>query len=125
MDQQPDGQALTSAALPFRRAAEVLGEVLHEAQRRLALEAAARNTVEAPARRAKQPPTPFVDLTPYEGMSDRDVVKALGVTRREHVGYFARAVQRERSNYQPPEQRCEVGLPSQLGPALQALQTDG
>jgi hypothetical protein len=103
----------------LRRAAEVLSAVLHDAQRRLAEEAVASASAKDDTRPAKPDPKPYVDLTPYEGMPDADVLRALGARGRDEISYYKRALQRERSSdvlrSVRNEDRCEAGVPSQLG----------
>jgi hypothetical protein len=77
------------------RATEVLTDVLLEAQRRLAEQAAMAAHVREPEPTTKTNPAPYVDLTPYAGMDDRDVLLALGASQSD-VRYYMKALQRHR-----------------------------
>jgi excisionase family DNA binding protein len=116
MTEPSTSEEAETAAL--RRAADVLTTVLHDAQRRLAEEAVAQaERTETPKPR-RPDPVPFVELTPYEGMPDKDVLLALGAPK---VGfsYYKSALQRERSrlasSWSTDSPRCEAGVASQLG----------
>ena len=102
----------------LRHAAEVLGEILHAAQRRLAAEAATAAHAREPEPKSKPDPPDYVDLTPYEGMNDRDVLLALGV-RKGDVRYYKDALERQRRaeslHAARGEERCEAGIAANFG----------
>ena len=104
--------------LALRRASELLAEVLRDAQRRLALEAA--SVAAPPVKRGRQvraQPMPYVDLSVYDGMADRDVLIALGA-RKDEVKRYKAALQHERSGlyslHGDESGRCQAGLVTQL-----------
>jgi hypothetical protein len=93
--------------------------VLHDVQRRLAEEAVVVSaSAEDGGRKKRSGPSPFVDLAPYEGMPDRQVLLALGA-RPGQVSYYKKALQRERNGavlvHVNGEERCQAGVVTQLG----------
>ena len=113
------GEAAREETAALRRASEILNDVLHSAQRRLAERAVASATAaNRSGRKARPQPIPFVDLTPYEGMADRDVLLALGA-RKGETSYYKKALQRERTDNRCPHpsegERCQAGVRTQLG----------
>jgi hypothetical protein len=96
----------------------VLTELVHDAQRRLAEEAVVAATArEMPAKRKPDPPR-YVDLTPYDGMDDRDVLLALGA-RKSDISYYRKTLERHRRadtlHASRGENRCEAGIAASLG----------
>jgi hypothetical protein len=113
-------ESARAEAAALRRASELLAEALHDAQRRLAAEAAlAAKVSERQGKKARRQPVAYVDLAPYEGMPDKDVLLALG-SRKDMLSYYKRALQLERERLHRPSERddvgrCQAGVPAQLG----------
>lgn len=110
----------TTFATPeaLRSAAEVLSAVLHDAQRKLAGEAAAVSRERDAEIPPKPTPAPFVDLTPYLGMPDVDVLRALGARNRNEISYHKKFLRQELQSGSfravPDAERCRAGLPTRL-----------
>lgn len=101
------------APADLRELTELLGQVVADAQSRLAeraLQAADRGA--KIARGTVRRPQPFVDLTPYAGMTDRQVARALGV-HPDDVSLELRAIRDERTGVNDlrlqGKPRCEAG----------------
>lgn len=94
--------------------------MLHDTQRRLAAEAVlAAKAPEQHGRKERRQPVAYVDLSPYDGMADKDVLLALGA-RKGTLSYYKPALQLERERLHRTAERddlgrCRAGVPSQLG----------
>jgi hypothetical protein len=102
----------------LRRASELLADVLHEVQRRLALEGASAAKVPTQRQKSRAKPMPYVDLATYDGMADRDLLLALGA-RQGEISYYKPALQREQARriaFRVDDAgRCQAGIAAQLG----------
>ncbi len=96
---------------------ELLGEVVRDAQQRLAEQQLAASEKANPSRKRRAAPPPYVDLTPYLGMKDADIVRALG--QKSDVSHYTRFVKVERHSGMPESApdgrpRCQAGVAVRL-----------